>query len=113
MKDITLSLIQHLSWPLFVFFYLLVLRREIGGFLGRLRLLKAGTVELELSGQLQLQGFSEKQLATLKKLSAEDVDIFLLISFTFCSVKVSCHTLFCMSMPPDSKINPSLWVWPI
>lgn len=82
MKEIFLSLIQHSSWPLVVLLCVLLLREEIGALLKRMRGFKAGSIEVQLSEQLHNQGLSKDQLKLIGELSADEIEMFLLASFT-------------------------------
>ncbi|MDP3858639.1 MAG: hypothetical protein Q8Q73_12845 [Stagnimonas sp.] len=82
MKDIALSFIQYSSWPLALLLCVLLLRKQLTSFADRVRLFRAGGVEVQLAEQLHNQGFTKSQLDAVQGLSANDVDIFLLVSFT-------------------------------
>ena len=82
MKEISLSLIQYSSWPIVALLCVLLLREELGAFLKRLRGFKAGSVEVQLSEQLHNQGLSKDQLKLIGELSADEIEMFLLASFT-------------------------------
>ncbi|MSQ70230.1 MAG: hypothetical protein EXR27_02925 [Betaproteobacteria bacterium] len=82
MQDIFLATIQHASWPIAILIALFVLRKEVRSLLGRIRGFKAGKVELKFNEELEQQGFTKKQLATLRTLTADEIDLFLLVSFS-------------------------------
>jgi hypothetical protein len=82
LKEITLSLINNFSWPLVVLVCLFTMKKEISKLLSRLNTFKAGSVELQMSEQLQAQGLSKEQLVTLGELSVDELDLFLLASFS-------------------------------
>ena len=82
MNDVALALIEHVSWPFVMFLGFLLLRKEFAALLSRLRSFKSGSIELQLSEQIHNQGFSREQLASIGTLSADEIDIFLLVSFT-------------------------------
>lgn len=82
MKEIALGLIQHSSWPIVALLAILLLRKDLTTLLRRLRVFRAGSIEVDLTEQLHTQGFTKAQLTALSKLSVEDTDIFLLVSFT-------------------------------
>jgi hypothetical protein len=81
-KEIVLSFIEHSSWPLAVLVCVFLLRDELRKLIDRLRALRAGSVEFQLSEQLQTQGLSKDQLKSIVELSADELEMFLLASFT-------------------------------
>jgi hypothetical protein len=50
--------------------------------LRNMRFFKAAGLEVEFNEQLQSQGFTDAQLKIVRKLSASEIDLFLLISFS-------------------------------
>ncbi|MGI2002419.1 hypothetical protein [Shewanella frigidimarina] len=82
MKEITLSLINNFSWPLVILVCLFTMKKEISKLLSRLNTFKAGSVELQMSEQLHAQGLTKEQLITLGELSVDELDLFLLASFS-------------------------------
>jgi len=82
MKEITVAFLQYSSWPLVAILIFFFFRSEIGEFLSRLRGLKAGKVELQLAQQIRNQGFTKEQLSAISSLTADDINIFLLATFT-------------------------------
>lgn len=75
-------LIDIFSWPLVFLICFFFLRKELRNLLSRLKGLKAGTVELQLTEQLHAQGLPKQQLKSITSLSADEIDLFLLVSFT-------------------------------
>ena len=82
MSEIALGLIQYSSWPVVTLLAILLLRKDITSLLRRLNVFRAGSVEVKLTEQLHTHGFNQAQLSALSILSAEDIDIFFLVSFT-------------------------------
>ncbi len=87
--ELIVDLIKATAWPALTIVVLIALfgplrdtAKEIPTLLSRLSGMKAGPVEFQFNEQLQRQGFTEKQLAALRNLTADDIDIFLLVSFT-------------------------------
>lgn len=80
--EIILAIIEHSSWPLVVLLCVVLLREEIGTLLKRIKVFKTGSVELQLSEQLHNQGLSKKQLKLIGELTADEIEMFLLASFT-------------------------------
>ena len=82
MNEIVLSLIEHFSWPLVLLVCFFFLRKELSALLGRMKGFRAGAVEIQLTDQLHAQGLPKEQLETIASLSADELDLFLLVSFT-------------------------------
>lgn len=80
--EILKAAIEHLSWPLTVLICVLLFQAELRALIRRLRGFKAGSIELQLHEQLAAQGISKEQLALLTSLSADDVELFFLVSYT-------------------------------
>jgi DNA-binding MarR family transcriptional regulator len=76
------SAISHLAWPIVMLVVFFAMRKELRDLVGRIRTFKAGKVELKFSEELKQQGFTKKQLTSLRALSANEIDLFLLVSFS-------------------------------
>jgi hypothetical protein len=74
--------LQHGLWPSVVLICLFVLSAEIKGMLGKIRGFKTGKIEVKFSNELILQGFTKPQLTAIRKLSAIEIDLFMLASTT-------------------------------
>ena len=82
LKEIIVSALHYTSWPVAVLIALWWFRKQIARAIANLRLFKAGSIEVGFREQIRRQGFTEAQLAVLKTLTAEEIDLFLLVSFT-------------------------------
>jgi hypothetical protein len=80
--EIVQSLIEHFSWPLVVLLFMASFRSDLQAVLSRLKGLKAGSIELQLNEQLHAQGLTKQQLGSITSLTADELDLFLLVSFT-------------------------------
>ena len=80
--DLAQSAIQYASWPLVVLIGLLLFKEPLGKLLRNLRFFKTGTLEIGFNEQLQGQGFTDSQLKVVRNLSAMEIDLFLLVSFS-------------------------------
>lgn len=80
--DISLALITHAAWPLTTLICLFLLRKELSELISRLKGLKAGALELLMSEELHSTSLNESQLKAISNLSAEDIDLFLLVSYS-------------------------------
>lgn len=80
-EEIIHALIEHSSWPITLLVCLLLIRKELSNLLFRLKGFKAGTIELQMSDQLNAQGLPKKQFESITSLSADEIDLFLLVSF--------------------------------
>ncbi len=72
--------LQHGLWPIVVLICLLVLSAEIKGMLGKIRGFKTGKIEVKFSNEILVQGFTKSQLSAIRKLSAAEIDLFMLTS---------------------------------
>lgn len=82
MKEIIIASIAHFSWPLVFIIAIFMLRTPICALLQRVNAFKAGSVELQLQETLSTQNLSEKQIAQINKLTVDELDLFLLASFS-------------------------------
>jgi hypothetical protein len=80
--QIALAIIRYALWPLIVLLGILILRSPLAELPGRLTGLKAGSVEIQFKERIERQGFAPEQRAAFKNLSSDEVEIFLLISFS-------------------------------
>ena len=80
--EIAIALIEHALWPLVVFLCVLMLRKQLAALLERMTGLKAGSVELQFKENIERQGFTPEQRVAFKNLSADELDLFLLVSFS-------------------------------
>ena len=82
MKDIALAIINESSWPIAILICFFFLRTEIKKFISKLKGVKAGTIEVLLTQELHRTNLTEKQLKAISSLSAEEIDLFLLVSYS-------------------------------
>ena len=80
--ELAQSAIQYASWPLVTLVALFVLRKPLGKLLSNLRSVKAGSLEVAFGEQLQNQGFTDDQFKAIQSLTASEVDLFLLVSYS-------------------------------
>jgi len=82
MNEITVAVLQYALWPLVVVFALVFLREPLWRLLSNVRFLKAGSVEVSFQDQIEKQGLTESQSKAVRTLTATEVDLFLLVSFS-------------------------------
>lgn len=82
MKEIFLATIQYSSWPLALFLCFWFTRKEIRSLLGKIKGLKTGPLELQFSEQISAQGLTPEQLAPITELTADEIDLFYLVTFS-------------------------------
>ncbi len=82
MKEIVLGLIEHSSWAALVLLFVIWFRPQITELLNKLRFIKAGNLQLEFSTQLSQIGFDKEKLKKFSYLTSEEINIFLLASFS-------------------------------
>jgi len=80
--EISIALIKHALWPLVVLLCVLMLRKQLAALLERMTGLKAGSVELQFKERIERQGFTPEQRTAFRNLSADELDLFLLVSFS-------------------------------
>jgi hypothetical protein len=81
-KDIVVSVFQYASWPLAFLVALWWFRTNLRGLIGELRLQKAGSVEFDFKERMQRQDFTAAQMAIFKQLSVEEIELFLMVSYS-------------------------------
>ncbi len=80
--ELLIAIIEHLSWPIVIIVFFLLLRKELSRLLSRVKGIKASDLELQFAEQIQVQGLSKEQLADVSSLTADEIELFLLVSFT-------------------------------
>lgn len=80
--DLLPELIEHSSWPIAFLIALLMFRTPISRLLQRLKLFNVKGVEAQFINDLEAQGLSEENLEQLRSLTATDINLFLLTSFS-------------------------------
>ncbi|MDO8464798.1 MAG: hypothetical protein Q7S46_06040 [Gallionella sp.] len=80
--ELAQSALQYASWPIVALVSLFLFKEHIGKALRNVRFFKAGSLELGFNEQIQNQGFTDTQLKIIHNLSAQEIDLFLLVSFS-------------------------------
>src|SRR5260221_10340064 len=80
--EIALALIEHALWPLVVVLCALTFRKQLVALLGRVTGLKAGSIEVQFRERIARQGFTPDQQAAFRSLNADELDLFLLVSYS-------------------------------
>jgi len=80
--EIAIAIIEHALWPLVVFLCVLMLKKQLSALLERMTGLKAGSIELQFKQRIERQGFTPEQQVAFRNLSADEIDLFLLVSFS-------------------------------
>ena len=93
--EIILALIEHSSWPLVVIASVVLLRNQLTQLIKKLRGFRAGSIELRLGEEIAKQGFSEDELLSIRDLTTDELDLFLLVSYDE-------STEFSYKLPMDS-----------
>jgi hypothetical protein len=81
-KDIIVSVFQYASWPLALLVALWWIKDNLRAFLGELRLQKAGSVAFDFKERMRRQDFTAAQMAIFKQLSVEEIELFLMVSYS-------------------------------
>lgn len=76
------SALQYSSWPIVTLIGLFVFKAPLSVLIKNLRFLRAGKLEVSFEEQIQRLGFSEEQLRIVRTLSAQEIDLFLLVTFS-------------------------------
>jgi hypothetical protein len=82
LKDIIVSAFQYASWPAALLMALWWFRDNIRASVGRLRIFNAGSVEFDFIERIRRQDFTASQLAKFKLLSVEEIELFLMASYS-------------------------------
>jgi len=80
--ELAQSALQYSSWPIVVLVALFLFKEPVRTALRNLRLFKAGSLEVGFNEQILSQGFDSAQLKIIRNLSAQEIDLFLLVSFS-------------------------------
>jgi hypothetical protein len=94
--ELAVTFIEHASWPLVVLCGFLIFGSALRKMLTRLRGMRAGSVEVQFEEELHRQGLTKDQLEAIASLTAEELGLFLLVSYTD-SVGFNYST----ALPPD------------
>ena len=81
-KDIIVSAFQFASWPLALLMTMWWFREHIRALIGRLHFLKPGSVESDFLERIRRQDFTDAQMARFKQLSVEEIELFLMVSYS-------------------------------
>ncbi|GAB3253392.1 hypothetical protein [Chitinimonas naiadis] len=74
--------ITHASWPIAALIALYLFREPLISLLRSLRFLKSGSLEFRFAEGLRKQGLSAEQLSALAKLTADEINYFLMMSYS-------------------------------
>lgn len=99
MNEIVIAFIENFSWPLVILIIIFLFKKELLGLVSRLKSVKAGSLEVLLGAKLHT-ALTKEQLEAIPKLTTEEIDLFLLVSF-------SSDENFSYSLPP--KITPEMF----
>ena len=80
--ELAQSVLQYASWPIVVLIGLFLFKEPLVKLICNLRFFKAGTLEVGFAEQIQNQGFTDNQLKIIRTLTAQEIDLFLLVSFS-------------------------------
>lgn len=81
-SEILKSAFQYLSWPLIAMALILIFKIPLAKMISNIRFFKAGSLEIDFGEKLLNQGFTDEQLKIVKNLTANEIDLFLLVSYT-------------------------------
>ncbi|QKE63303.1 hypothetical protein HNE05_07985 [Aquipseudomonas campi] len=82
MNEIILKLVEFSSWPIVVLIAAYLLRDPIKKLISRFNGIRAGDIEIQMRQQMHAQSLTEEQLEKISVLSTDEIDLFLLVSFT-------------------------------
>ncbi len=80
--EIVQSFIEHGSWPLVAIIGFVLFGSPLRRMLLRIRGAKAGSVEVQFEEEVRDQRLTHEQLQNISSLTNEELELFLLVSFT-------------------------------
>lgn len=80
--ELAVAFLEYAAWPLVVLCGFLLFGSALRKMLMRVRGMKAGSVEVQFEEELHRQGLTKHQLEAIESLTAEEIGLFLLVSYS-------------------------------